>query len=197
VHVDPTYRNVVRAFRIDGAGRRRALDPRSVACALGGVDDPDLLQTIGGVAQTDFMVTHVDKGTGIRALVNRIGSGGDADHEKLALAVGDTAADLPMLHLAGLAFAPANADSALRRADASVQVLAAPYQTGLALAVERLIGHSPGGCPSCCTPHQTDEAKLLLAIISAQEQGRLGIARRLLELHGCAKKVTAGAKAAS
>jgi hypothetical protein len=187
VCIDPTYRNVVRAFRTDRAGRRQALDLRSVEGALASVEDPDLLQPIGGAAQTDFRIAHIDKGTGVRALANRIGGRSDTDAKELALAVGDTAADLPMLNLAARAFAPANADSALRRAGASVHVLAAPYQTGLALAVERLIGHRPGGCPVCCPPQRTPEAELLLAIISAQEQGGAGLARRFLQLHASAE----------
>jgi hydroxymethylpyrimidine pyrophosphatase-like HAD family hydrolase len=184
VCLDPAYRHSVRAFRTDRAGRRRALGAGTIAAALASVEIADRLQPIAGADQTDFVVAGIDKGTGIQALVGRIGSRRDSE-KPLALAVGDTAADLPMLNLATLAFAPANADTFLR--GANVRVLAAPYQAGLLLAVERLIGHRPGGCASCRVPRLTPEATLLLGLISAQERGRFGLAERFLQLHASAR----------
>jgi hypothetical protein len=183
VGIDAAYRHVVRAFRTDRAGRRRGLEPRDVAAALANVVDSDRLQVISGAAQTDFALAHVDKGTGVQALARQIAGQRNRDGKELTLAVGDTAADLPMLSLARLAFAPANASSTLRHAGASARVLGAPYQAGLALAVERVIGHAPGTCPTCQPRPLIREADLLLAVISAQERGWLGLPQRFLRLY--------------
>lgn len=183
VDIDYSYRHAVRAFRTDRLGHRRALEPRDVTAALASTAGSHRLRVIRGSGQTDFAVAHVDKGTGVQALAGRIAHQGARDGEELALAVGDTATDLPMLRRATLAFAPANASSTLRRKLASTAVLRAPYQAGLALAVERLIGHAPGTCPTCRPQPLTREAALLLSIISAQERGWLGLSPRFLRLY--------------
>lgn len=188
VGIDAAYRHVVRAFRTDHVGRRRGLEPRDVTAALASTAGSDRLRVIRGSGQTDFAVAHVDKGTGVSALATRIACQRTRDGKELALAVGDTAADLPMLRLATLAFAPANASSTLRRADASTRVLRASYQAGLSLAVERLIGHAPGTCPTCRPRPLTRDADLLLAVISAQERGWLGLPRRFLRLHAATRE---------
>jgi 3-deoxy-D-manno-octulosonate 8-phosphate phosphatase KdsC-like HAD superfamily phosphatase len=188
VGIDGAYRHVVRAFRTDRLGGRRALEPRDVTAALVSTADSDRLQVIRGSAQTDFAVAHVDKGTGVQALARRIARQRTRDGEELALAVGDTAADLSMLRRATLAFAPANASSTLRHEGTSTRVLRAPYQAGLSLAVERLIGHAPGTCPTCRPRPLTREADLLLSVISAQERGWLGLSRRFLRLHAATRE---------
>jgi hypothetical protein len=188
VGIDAAYQHVVRAFRTDHVGRRRGLEPRDITAALATVAHSDRLQVIRGAAQTDFAAAHVDKGTGVRALASRIACQRTRDGEELTFAVGDTAADLPMLRRATLAFAPANASSTLRRAGASTRVLRAPYQAGLSLAVERLIGHAPGTCPTCGSRPLTRDADLLLAVISAQERGWLGLSRRFLRLHAATRE---------
>jgi hypothetical protein len=188
VGIDAAYRHVVRAFRTDHVGRRRGLELRDINAALATVAHSDRLQVIRGAAQTDFAAAQVDKGTGVRALASRIAGQRTRDGEELTFAVGDTAADLPMLRMATLAFAPANASSTLRRAGANTRVLRAPYQAGLSLAVQRLIGHAPGTCPTCGSRPLTRDADLLLAVISAQERGWLGLSRRSLRLHAATRE---------
>lgn len=183
VGIDDAYRHSVRAFRTDRLGHRRALEPRDVTEALASTAGSDRLRVIRGSGQTDFALAHVDKGTGVQALAGRIAPEGTREGEELALAVGDTAADLSMLRRATLAFAPANASSRLRRDGARTRVLRAPYQAGLSLAVEQLIGHAPGTCPRCRPQPLTREADLLLSVISAQERGWLGLSRRFLRLY--------------
>jgi hypothetical protein len=177
VSVDPSYTHSVRAFCFDRSGRRRGLDAPTIARALADSQDGSRLRAIAGAAQTDFTSASVDKGIGVRALIDRLGRAG----QEVILAVGDTATDLPMLRLAKLALAPRNADATLRRT-ANVQVLDRPYQSGFVLAVERLIGHTPGSCPICRTPLLTPEARMMLAVISAQERGLLGLANRFAQL---------------
>ena len=139
------------------------------------------MRVVAGATQTDFVSSDVDKGASVSFLAGLLGSPGAEDAPQLALAVGDAGTDLPMLRLAKLPFAPANATGEVRRAT-GVHVLGRPYQSGLALAVERLIGHPLGRCPMCLPPELTPEANTVLAIISAQEQGLGGLARGFVEL---------------
>jgi hydroxymethylpyrimidine pyrophosphatase-like HAD family hydrolase len=180
VHVDDTYRHVVRAFSVDRRGSRGPLDRRTVAAVLAASEEFALVRPVMGEGQTDFVAAGVDKGRGVRALTARLGRPGSGDGALLALAVGDTAADLPMLRQAALAFAPANAQAALRRE--GVEVLPFPYQAGLAQAAERLLGHEPGACPVCRAPQLSPQAALLVEVLSAGERGRVELARRFLQL---------------
>jgi hypothetical protein len=135
-----------------------------------------LLAAIAGEGQTDFRAARVDKAAGLGRLAQTL----DGNGHTIALAVGDSVSDLPMLALARLALAPANADPHVRRG--SVEVLKRPYQTGLALAVARLIGHPPGTCALCRVPVLPARTKLLLGVLSAQERGGVGIATSLARL---------------
>src|SRR5439155_4355676 len=93
--------------------------------------------------------------------------GADAGDQPLALAVGDSASDLSMMRLARAAYAPANADAAVR--EAGVEILAEPYQRGLAAAVSRVIGHAPGGCQVCAPPPLEPRTRLLLQLLGLQD----------------------------
>jgi hypothetical protein len=138
-----------------------------------------MIRPIAGQGQTDFMVRGVDKGSGMRALIARLGvrEGGE---RPLELAVGDTAEDIPLAALAARAYAPAHARVALRHNGFSV--MRRPYQSGLAQAVQQLLGHPPGGCEVCRVPNPTPERRTLLALLAAQERGRLGIMLQALRL---------------
>jgi hypothetical protein len=141
---------------------------KDVLAAQGLVDQFRLLH---GDAQTDFVLNAVDKASGLRALLQARGRGGVADHRKpLALAVGDTELDLPMLGLARMAFAPANADEKVRQA--GVEVTRGDCQEGLARAITRLVGHYPGTCPMCRAPARNPDSELLLTVLSAQSAAR-------------------------
>jgi hydroxymethylpyrimidine pyrophosphatase-like HAD family hydrolase len=174
VLLDAGHQHSARAYRLDRSGRRRGLGPATVERVRERVGDRATV--IVGEAQTDFVPAGIDKGTGLAALLDALGAGSD----RLALAVGDTTADLPMLALAALGLAPAHAGHPVHRA--GVERLRRPYQAGLALAVERLLGHPPGGCPVCRPPRLEPAAKLLMAVLSAQEKGRLGLLATALRL---------------
>jgi hydroxymethylpyrimidine pyrophosphatase-like HAD family hydrolase len=180
VHIDDAYQHVVRAFCVDVRGRRGPLDPQTAAAALASLGDSAPVRPVAGEAQTDFVPAGIDKGRAVRELAVRLGRPESGSGSVLALAVGDTASDLPMLREATQAFAPANAQAALRRE--GVEVLPASCQAGLALAVERLLGHEPGACPGCRAPQLSAEAELLIAVISAGERGRIDLVRRFLRL---------------
>jgi hydroxymethylpyrimidine pyrophosphatase-like HAD family hydrolase len=179
VQLDPDYRYAVRAYRVDAAGRRRALRPATVGAALERSGAVEQLQAITGEAQTDFVVRGQDKGTGLRVLLAELGVDSAAG-KPLALAVGDTLADLPMLTIAARPYTPGHADGQLRRA--GVNVLRQPYQAGLARAVAQLLGHHPGGCPICQLPPLPADARRLGMILAAQEAGTWGMLRSALGL---------------
>jgi hydroxymethylpyrimidine pyrophosphatase-like HAD family hydrolase len=151
--VDPAYEGAVRAYRFDDAGRRRGLLPETIVGVLG-----------------------ADKGAGLCAFLN----GRGVEAPSIALAVGDSAEDVPTMKLARLAMAPANADSAVRAA--GIRIARSPNQLGAAQAVEALIGHAPGSCTECAPTHLTARSRLLLAALAAQDVRRFGKAVQALRL---------------
>jgi hypothetical protein len=169
VVVDRAYDLAVRAYRLDSGGRRRGLREEQVEAALAGFDEPGV-RPIRGHAQTDFMAGRVTKASGLEALADELGLD-QREPAWLAMAIGDTASDLPMLRLARLAFAPANADARVR--EAGITVLKGALQEGLTEATARLLGHPPGGCPACRDPNLAPSSRLLLTLLSPPEQSSL------------------------
>jgi hypothetical protein len=166
VEIDADYAHSVRA-RVKG--RRRGLPEEAIAKAVRGRP----VRAIRGDGQTDFVPEAIDKGTGLRVLVEDLGS-------KVALAVGDTSSDLPMFALAECALAPSSADASVRRS--GIELVRRPYQAGLAEAVGRLLGHPPGACSDCRSPALPRRTTLLLDLLSAQESGPAGVVANLPRL---------------
>jgi hypothetical protein len=178
VCLDPAYHCSVRAFRFD-SGRRRSLGRQAAERAIAAAAAQGILRPVHGEAQTDFAPVSADKGPALRALAEDLGV--DARGKPLALAVGDSVSDLGMLRLAEAAYAPANADAAVRRA--GVAILGAPCQRGLAAAVTRVIGHAPGGCATCArAPAGSADAELLLCALGALDGGAKDKARQAVRL---------------
>ncbi|MFI5268288.1 MAG: HAD family hydrolase, partial [Chloroflexota bacterium] len=169
VLLDENYHMAVRAYRRDAQGRRWPL-PREqveiVLSAMGGAK----VRAVRGQAQTDFMVERVTKATGIEVLAATLGAP-RTDGQMLAMAIGDTASDLPMLRLARRSFAPANAEAQLR--GHGIRRLRGAYQAGLEEAAGQLLGHRPGSCPTCSMPALTARSQLLLAVLGASSCGSL------------------------
>jgi hydroxymethylpyrimidine pyrophosphatase-like HAD family hydrolase len=154
VEIDAAYRHIVRAR-----------PPSTTAVAPG-------VRVLAGDSQADFVPARVDKGVGIRALAARL----DAP---LHAAIGDTAADAPMLALAERAFVPAHAPRELR----SVATMTRrPYQAGFHEAVGALLGHAPGTCAECRVPDVDERRRLLLALLGLREGGLRGMPRRALRV---------------
>lgn len=168
VEVSSDYRCIVRAWSRDDRGRRRPV-PETALTGWPGV------RIVHGDDQTDVVPAGVDKGTGLHALLARMG-----EPPRIALAIGDTAEDLPMLACAELAMAPANAAASLR--DGAVRITRRHYQAGVAEAVETLIGHEPGGCVVCAADERGRHRRRLLRILSARERGSAGMALVLARL---------------
>ena len=116
------------------------------------------------------------RATGLRALAGELDLGQTYGGEKpFALAVGDTASDIPLAALSRLACAPAHARDILD--EAGFEIMRAPYQAGLAKAAARLLGHAPGGCSVCRPPSFTPERQGLLTVLAAPAAG--------VAEHGC------------
>jgi hydroxymethylpyrimidine pyrophosphatase-like HAD family hydrolase/adenine/guanine phosphoribosyltransferase-like PRPP-binding protein len=163
LRIDPAYRLAVRAFRIDESGSRRGLRHEQIVGVLS-LPGLDRIRAIEGEAQTDFMVSRVDKGTGMAALGEELGEP-RVRGSWLSLAVGDTASDLPLLRQAQLPFAPANADAVVR--NGGIRVSRRFCQAGFEEAVSRLIGHRPGRCERCREPHLDPRSRMLLTVLSS------------------------------
>jgi hydroxymethylpyrimidine pyrophosphatase-like HAD family hydrolase len=173
VQIDAGYQRAIRASVEGAGGARRPLPTQLANDVLGAEGLVDRVRLVRGYAQTDFAIAEVDKAAGIQVLLRAVGRGHEGDDGRpLAFAVGDTELDLPMLRLARLAFAPANADRHVR--EAGVDIVRGACQQGLAHAVGKLLGHHPGACPKCAGPALHRESELLFAVLSAQAAGRWG-----------------------
>jgi len=169
VMVDGSYQLGVRAYRVLGH-ERRYLTAEMIKAVQEAVGD-GRVHAIQGSYQTDFMVVGVDKGTGLKNFINELGA-----VPPVALAIGDTTADVPMFELAARAFAPAHAG---RRLPSRVRVLSKPYQAGFGLAVAALLGHSPGNCDLCRAPALSTNARLFMDALAAHDSGRLARYRQV------------------
>jgi hypothetical protein len=152
VRLDPEYSHTVR-------GRTRAgpLPPELLA-RIPALSHP-LMRVIHGAGQTDVTVRGITKATGLRALATRLST------SDCALAVGDSPEDVPMLAAASLARAPRNARlTGVRRTRHS-------YQLGLADACADLLGHHPGGCPTCRPPVFPLRTLALLTVLDLRANG--------------------------
>lgn len=171
IEVDEDYRHIVRA-RIRSGG---ALPDELAAGLLDGC--AGRVRVIKGDGQTDFVAAAVNKGAGLGVLARRL-------RADIAWAIGDSAADRPMLALADTAYVPANGDPELRASGATL--LGKPYAAGVAQAVAKLIGHDPGGCADCRPSHLSARSRTLLTLLDASNAGARGlpaaIARGLLRL---------------
>lgn len=185
VSIDIAFKNSVRAFRLDKDGNRLGLDPQSVKVLLEEAGIAHLVVTVPGNAQTDFVVSRIDKGVGIKAWMTMFGGSPALDargseKSSITFAVGDTLSDIPMLALAEMAFAPAHTRRVLGQA--GIAITKRPYQKGFEEAVTRLLGHAPGECSICQISDFSPESKYMQDVLSVQEEGNGGMIRRSLEL---------------
>jgi hydroxymethylpyrimidine pyrophosphatase-like HAD family hydrolase len=176
VYLDPEHGHAVRAHTIDASGRRGGLGSELVAAALAAVP-PGSVRAVPGALQSDFVPVGIDKGKGLRALATNIGTS-HSEARPVAMAVGDTDADLPMFAVAERAFAPGNATSA---AAASATRLRQAHASGLLAAVAAFLDHAPVRCASCRPPPlESSETALLLEWLALLNGDRIGKVRSLL-----------------
>ncbi len=177
VHLDPTFRHVVRASVLDARGRRRPPPEATIADALRDAGARDV-RAIRGDAQTDLVVGRVDKGVGVRALLQRLGVDPGAPRP-LHAAVGDTEADAPLLRLAIRPFVPAHATRRLRPL---ARVTHGAYAAGFAEAVGEVLGHAPGTCAECRVADGGEARRALLALLALREGGLRRVPAHALEV---------------
>jgi hypothetical protein len=113
---------------------------------------------VPGDDQTDICAASSDKGTGLLALMQALGEW------RLAAAIGDSRSDLPVLRMADRAWAPRNADAAVRASGTPITRRA--YQEGLLQSCARLLGHRPGSCPTCRPPRPKPRQRAMLALLA-------------------------------
>jgi hydroxymethylpyrimidine pyrophosphatase-like HAD family hydrolase len=180
VEIDADYRFGIRARHVPDGGRGRPLPPTVVDAALDGLGTGRTrVRVITGRYQTDIVAASITKETGLRALAAVLGDEGSP--APVAMAIGDTDEDLPMLRVADAGFAPANATPGVR--DAGIEILNAPYAAGVEKAAGRVLGHRPGRCP-VCRPAPVDDAgaRALLTVLDAPRSGRRGLLRASVRL---------------
>ena len=157
VDLDTRYRYTVRA-RARGGGPL----PGELIAGLATAAQPGV-RMVHGQGQTDFVWAGADKGSGLRALAARLAAPG------CALAVGDSASDLPLFECAGLARAPRNAR--LGADGSGIRRTRHAYQAGLVDACSALLGHRPGECPACHPPAFAPRTKAMLALLDLRANG--------------------------
>jgi hydroxymethylpyrimidine pyrophosphatase-like HAD family hydrolase len=182
VRLDPAYAHAVRAYQVGADGARRPLEAQEIAECVAVCGGAEAIRAIPGQGQTDFVAASIDKGTGLRALISALGDSParGAGRAALALVVGDTTDDAPMLALGSRAFVPAHAPQQATRAGGTR--VSRPYQAGFSQAVGELLGHRPGTCRLCRAPQATAERELLLDLLSIAEDGRRGLMLGALKL---------------
>jgi len=164
VDLDTRYGYTVRARAQSGGPL-----PADLIAGLASAAEPGV-RLIHGQGQTDFAWAGVDKGTGLRALADRLSAPG------CALAVGDTASDLPLFECAGLARAPRNAR--LGVSGSGIPRTRHAYQAGLLDACSDLLGHRPGKCPACHPPAFAPRTNAMLALLDMRANGLASVPGR-------------------
>jgi phosphoserine phosphatase len=167
LHVDLHHRYSVRVSAVAAPGRLRGPAPETLPLPPG-------LVAVPGDRQTDVVVAGTDKARGGEVLLRMLGA------DRPLLAVGDTAADVPMLTWAARSVVPAHAAASARAA--AGRTARRPYQSGLEDAITELLGHRPGGCRTCAPPPLPTDARLLLALLRVPEGGRAQAVARTLPL---------------
>ena len=170
VELDPRYRYTVRAKAAGGGPL-----PAELIASLASAAQPGV-RMVQGQGQTDFVWAGVDKGSGLRALAAMLSAPG------CALAVGDSAADLPLFECAGLARAPRNAR--LGAGATKARLTRHAYQEGLVDACSALLGHRPGECPACHPPAFAPRTKAMLALLDLRANGLASVPGRTITMAG-------------
>jgi hydroxymethylpyrimidine pyrophosphatase-like HAD family hydrolase len=178
VLVDEACTGIVRAYSND-SGHARALDSETVNKAVRASGSAGFIRVVPGVSQTDFVPALIDKRVGLSVLAEQLANGQPSDR-RVRFAMGDTTADVPMFGLAESAFMPANGQHEARVA--GVKVMKKPFGAGVFEAAAHVLGHPPGGCPTCVPLPLTAETSLVMTALSAQDRDGWGRIRTTVAL---------------
>jgi hypothetical protein len=177
VVVDAGHELGVRAWRVRPDGERGPLSEDDVDAAR--LAAASTVVAVVGDDQTDLVPVGTSKAAAVRALLARLDPAALEQPEPLAFAAGDGPADIEMLGLAALAVVPSHAAHEVRAA--ATEDVPGAFQAGLADGVALLVGHRPGGCPTCAVDLPATSQALLRAL-SVREAGPRGIPSRLARL---------------
>lgn len=170
VLIDASFHSSLRAY-VEKNGVRASVPDAITQSAFDRSGTSVKIYPIQGERQTDFVPMGINKAIGLRALAEMLGA--ESWHGKeLALAVGDTTSDVPMLRMASIAVAPAHASELSRVC--TVHISRRQYQGAVLEAAGILLGHKPGSCRVCHIPELPFASRLLLTALSAQDRGRFG-----------------------
>jgi hydroxymethylpyrimidine pyrophosphatase-like HAD family hydrolase len=162
VRIDERYTHIVRASSVDRDGRLRGLTTE--------VSSAVAFDEVHGDLQTDFVSRGVNKGKGVMRLIDALGA------DRVALAVGDTDADVALFEVAEKSAVPSHATA---KAKAAADIKArSPYQVGLAEIVGKLIGHRIGGCAVCATGEMDRQTKAMVALLQTTEGAKRAVPMR-------------------
>lgn len=166
VYLDPDFRHGIRGYRWI-RGSREPLTPEltqeacSAACLT-------RLRPVVGVKQTDLVPEGCDKGRGLRELLQMLG------WEPSAIwAIGDTAEDLPFLSLAHAAWAPANAQSPVKRELRrwpQGRVSRSSHQQAVLNAATSAACDARGACPACRVSIDDAERRAVVELLAGRNQ---------------------------
>ena len=129
---------------------------------------------IEGDAQLDLVPRRITKAVGLSRLQDDLGK------PEIRFAVGDTNADVPMLQMATEGAVPGHAEPTAKAAARLVSKH--PFQRGLAEAIGTLLGHAPGGCPTCSALPVSRQTQLMRDVLSAAESSRTDLMCSLVRL---------------
>jgi HAD superfamily hydrolase (TIGR01484 family) len=186
VTLDERYTRGIRAFIKNTEFKRRSLEPGLAAEILDRSEAAGRVYAVQGESQTDFVAIGIDKAFGLRALLHQLGC------EGVAMAIGDSVSDVPMLRLAERAFVPANADTSARKSGA--EITRGAFQLGFVEAVTSVVGHAPGRCSICRAPDVPDRTRLLLTILSGQDHRGYARLTSMLELVSRTARLSVGSR---
>lgn len=174
-HLDDAYRYSIRVYRFEGDSMA-PLPAATIENLLGrlGADEVTVRHT---TIDTAIHARAVDKGSGLRALLELAGAPGLE-----TVAVGDSEPDLAMFRAAWRCFAPANILCRKAAVENGCQIVGKPYQRGL-LEVARRVLHPDGKrCALCRPPARSATASVGLfpKLLRIADRGRGSLLLRAL-----------------
>ena len=170
VFFDDRYRYSIRAFTY---GRDRTVPlPMILIQNLMESAGTDLLELKQNETDTAIVTKQVDKGTGLRALLEWIGQ-----PELETVAIGDTLPDLPMFRVANRSFAPAQINCRAAARSLGCRIAERSYQHGLLEIAYSLVHPDDRRCPQCRDVEDSwpRGKNLIIELLEVADRNRLAL----------------------
>lgn len=179
VFLNDGYENSIRAFTYDRQGTVPL--PNLMISTLMASLNLDGLRSFQTTIDTTIVSNDVDKGTGLRALLEFA-----AQDNLEIIAVGDSEPDLAMFRVAGKNFAPLHVDRSIFDRVHGCRIADRPYQLGL-LAIAKSVIHPDGkSCRKCASGNFAvgNNDELFLDLLHAADKTKsMLLLRALLSVH--------------